>query len=437
MEDKKSSFMEGGSFHGFYKKTYDERLKMVEDFCHRGGGSGDFSLLRRFSLFDMEGETLFDSTNRMIENVISVIPVPLGVATHFLINGKDYLIPMATEEASVVAAASYAAKLARPSGGFFVDTTPPIMIGQIQLKKIPDVRKAIGAIEKNKSELLKKANSLDPVLIRAGGGALDITLRPIETRRGPMLILHLLVDVRDAMGANIVNVMAEKISGDLKILTGGSVGIRIVSNLSLDRMVCVRAVWKKELLLSTFGEDVIEEFLDAYEFACSDPFRCATFNKGIMNGVDAVALATGNDFRAIEAGAHAYAAIDGYKPLSSYYKNEEGDLVGELKIPVAVGIVGGITQCHPVAKIGLKILGVDSASELAAVIGAVGLAQNFAAQRALVCEGISKGHMRLHSKNIAMAAGASRGQVDLISEQMIEEDNISVGRAKELLEQLS
>jgi len=413
--------------HGFYKKTHEQRLKIIKEFSSLS--SSDSSVLQNFAELD------FEAANRMIENVVSVMPVPLGVAPHFLINGKDYFVPMAIEESSVVAAASYAAKLARPSGGFYVSCTPPIMIGQVQLNEIDDIEVAIRAIEDQKKELIDIANSADPVLIDVGGGVRDIVCRRLKTRRGEVLMVHLLVDVQDAMGANIVNGMAEKVTSILEFITGGRAGLRIVSNLSVHRVVTAKAVWKKEEL----GSDrIIEGVLDAYELACVDPFRCATHNKGIMNGIDAVAIATGNDFRAIEAGAHAFAALGGesgrYKPLTRYSKNENGDLVGELEIPLAVGIVGGITQCHPVAKVCLKILDVSTASELARIMGAVGLAQNFAAIRALVSEGISKGHMRLHSKNIAMSVGVPKEFVDDIAQQMIEEDNISVGRARELLE---
>ncbi|MBU1007853.1 hydroxymethylglutaryl-CoA reductase, degradative [Candidatus Dependentiae bacterium] len=411
------------SINGFYKKTQTQRLKVVQDFSSLS--KEECSLLQDCRALD------FDRANRMIENVVSSFPVPLGIALHFLINEKNYFVPMAIEESSVVAAASYAAKLARHTGGFSVTTTNPIMIGQVQLKNISDGDHAILAIESAKQELLALANSCDPVLISVGGGACDIMCRYLATDRGAMLIVHLMVDVQDAMGANIVNVMGEKITRKLEAITGGRAGLRIVSNLTVNRMVHARVVWPCE----SIGSEVIESILDAYEWACVDPFRCATHNKGIMNGIDAVALATGNDFRAIEAGAHAYASLasNGYAPLTSYEKDANGNLVGELELPLAVGMVGGITQCHPVAKICLKILGVETASELACVMGAVGLAQNFAALRALVSEGISKGHMRLHSKNIAMAAGAPREFVDSIAKQMIDEGDISVSRARALV----
>jgi len=368
---------------GFHKKTHDQRLEMLEQFSDLS--EEEILLLKVTSSFD------FDLANRMVENVISSIQIPLGVATNFLINKKEYFVPMATEESSVIAAASLGAKLARETGGFQVEAAEPIMIGQIQLKSLKDFDLAEKIILEHKQELLALASSCDPVLIGVGGGAREIECRVLETPRGQMLLIHLLVDVRDAMGANIVNTMAEKIAPELERLTGGKVGLRIVSNLSSHRMVKARAVWSKEII----REFVLEEILDAHALAQADPFRCATHNKGVMNGIDAVALATGNDFRAIEAGAHAWAAN---KPLTRYHKNKDGNLVGELEMPLAVGIVGGVTQYHPMAKLSLKILGVSSSQELACVMGAVGLAQNFAALRALVSEGICQGHMRLHKQ---------------------------------------
>jgi len=404
----------------FYEKTHDQRLKIIKDFSSIS--SEDFSLLKNLNSLD------FDLANRMIENVVSTMPLPLGVAANFLINGKNYFIPMAIEESSVVAAASYAAKLARSSGGFTSVASKPIMICQIYLKNVKDIEASVVAIEGEHEKLLELANSCDPVLISFGGGAQKIVCRKIKKK---FLMIHLLVDVQDAMGANIVNLMGEKITQRLEELTGGQARARIVSNLSVHRMVKSRAVWKKEVV----GKKVIEAILELYELAELDPFRCATHNKGIMNGIDAVAIATGNDFRALEAGVHAYAAMEGgYRPLTKYYKNEEGDLVGELELPLAVGTVGGMIQCHPITKICLKILGVKTASELTSVMGAVGLAQNFAALRAIVSEGITKGHMRLHSKNIAITAGVHKDLIDKIAQIMIEEENISVGRAKEILE---
>lgn len=406
----------------FYKKNQITRLNILKNFANLN--YKDISILKKTTALN------FDSANRMIENVISVMPIPLGIATNFIINKKDYLIPMALEEPSVIAAASSAAKLTRHSGGFFSYSTKPIMIGQIQLKKIKNLKEAQQKINSNKEEILKLANKQDPILINIGGGAKNIKTKIIKTSRGSMLIIHLIVNVKDAMGANIINTMLEKITPFIKKITDGEICLRIVSNLPIYRITKAQAIWKKEII----DEKIINDILDAYVFAQYDPFRCATHNKGIMNGIDAIAIATGNDFRAIEAGAHAFASLKkGYSPLTKYYKNKNGDLVGTIKLPLSVGIVGGITQSHPIAKICLKILDVKNSSELAQVFASVGLAQNFAALRALVTDGIQIGHMKLHSKNIAIAAGAKEKIVDFISKKMIHENNISITKAKELI----
>ncbi|HBS48493.1 TPA: hydroxymethylglutaryl-CoA reductase, degradative [Candidatus Dependentiae bacterium] len=405
----------------FYKKNQQERLDLIRDFANLT--NDELLLLRNLSLD-------FSVVSRLAENVISVFPMPLGIATNFLINQKDYLIPMVTEESSVIAAASNAAKLARFLGGFISSASEPIMIGQIQLTKIPDFQKAKNVIDKNKQYLIDLANLQDPILVEVGGGVVDLQIRELDTERGKMMIVHLLINVKDAMGANIVDTMLEAVAEKLESLSGGTKLLRIVSNLATYRIAEAKATWSKEDL----GEEVIENILDAYAFAKADFYRCATHNKGIMNGVDAVAIATGNDFRAIEAGAHSFAALENnYQPLTKYYKNENGDLVGEIKLPLPVGIIGGSTQANKISKICLKILDVRSAQELSGVIASVGLAQNFAALRALVCEGIQAGHMKLHAKKVAINAGASNGHVDLIASRMVEEKNISIVRAKEIL----
>jgi hydroxymethylglutaryl-CoA reductase len=353
----------------------------------------------------------------------------LGLATYFLINQKDYLVPMAIEEPSVVAAASCSAKLARKSGGFSASSTDPLMIGQIQFLNIKNIKKACHQIEIHKQDLLKLANDSDVTLASLGGGAVDLKPRVVSTCRGQMLVVHLIVNVKDAMGANIVNTMAENISPEIEKIVQGNVCLRIVSNLPIYRMAKARAVWKKEVV----SELVVERVLDAHALAKADPFRASTHNKGIMNGIDAVALATGNDFRALEAGVHAYAAFkNDYGPVTRYEKNEDGDLVGEIELPLAVGVVGGVTRSNPMARLCLKILGVKTSAELSRVFACVGLAQNFAALRVLVKEGIQSSHMKLHSKNLAIVAGASNRVVDLVAEKMIEESNISFIRAKEL-----
>ncbi|MCX6767301.1 MAG: hydroxymethylglutaryl-CoA reductase, degradative [Candidatus Micrarchaeota archaeon] len=414
----------------FYKKTPAERLAFVKDFAQLTGEEA--ALLQKTGALDL------DSANRMIENVVGETHVPLGVATNFLINGKEYLVPMAIEEPSVVAAASNAAKLARP-GGFTASADEPVMIGQIQLVGVKDFEAAKKKILENKKALIEFANSLDAPLVKHGGGARDMDARVIDSQRGKMLIIHLLVDCRDAMGANAVNTMSEKLAPKLEALTGGEVRLRIISNLAVNRMARAKTIWTKESLATKEypGGEVIERVLDAYAFAAADPYRCATHNKGIMNGIDAVILATSNDWRAIEAGAHAYAALGGkYKPLTKYYTNGAGDLVGEIELPMAVGLIGGATKTHPVAQVCVKILGVKSAQELAQVCAAVGLAQNFAALRALATTGIQAGHMRLHARNIAVMAGAKGEQIDAIAARIADEKNVRVDRAKEILEEM-
>jgi len=350
-----------------------------------------------------------------------------------LINGKDYLIPMAIEETSVVAAASYGAKMTRSKGGIFTDSTEPVMIGQIQVVKVKDPYRARMAILESKDEILEKANEQDPMLVSVGGGAKDVRAKVIHTIRGAMVIAELLVDCRDAMGANAVNTMAEAVAPMIEKITGGKVLLRIISNLATERLARAWTVVDKE---EVGGEEVVDGIVDAYAFAAADPYRAATHNKGILNGIIAVALATCNDHRAIEAGAHAYAARSGhYSPLSVWEKNEDGDLVGSIELPLAVGIIGGATKVHPVAKVALKILGVKTARELSEVMAAVGLAQNLAALRALAHEGIQRGHMSLHARNIAIMAGATGDLIDLIAERMVEERKIRMDRAKELLEE--
>ena len=414
-------------FSGFYKLPVSDRVKFVKDFA--GLTDEDEASLRQ------AGPMSFDLANRMIENVIAVLPVPLGIATNFLINGQDRLIPMAIEEPSVVAAASNAARIARSKGGFHTNSTESIMIGQIQVIGAPDPQSARFEILSHEGELLKHANDQDPVLLSLGGGARELQVRVIDSTEGQMVIAELLVDCRDAMGANAVNTMAEAVAPLIEQMSGGQVLLRIISNLAVRRLARAKAVFDKEQL---GGDEVVDKILQAYAFAVADPFRCATHNKGIMNGVSAVVLATGNDTRAIEAGAHSYAARSGhYTSLTTWEKNSEADLVGTLEMPMAVGTVGGATASNPIAKLAVKMLGVKTARELAEVICAVGLAQNLAALRALASEGIQRGHMRLHARNIAIGVGATGDLIDRITSQMVTEHKIRVDRAKELLEQYS
>ena len=417
--------MKSSRIPGFYKLSVKERMEIVKEFA----GLTD----EEASLLQSTGSLSLELADRMIENVVGAIPIPLGIAVNFLINGKDYLIPMAIEETSVVAAASYGAKMTRSKGGIFTDSTEPVMIGQIQVVKVKDPYRARMAILESKDEILEKANEQDPMLVSVGGGAKDVRAKVIHTIRGAMVIAELLVDCRDAMGANAVNTMAEAVAPMIEKITGGKVLLRIISNLATERLARAWTVVDKE---EVGGEEVVDGIIDAYAFAAADPYRAATHNKGILNGIIAVALATCNDHRAIEAGAHAYAARSGhYSPLSVWEKNEDGDLVGSIELPLAVGIIGGATKVHPVAKVALKILGVKTARELSEVMAAVGLAQNLAALRALAHEGIQRGHMSLHARNIAIMAGATGDLIDSIAERMVEERKIRMDRAKELLEE--
>lgn len=410
---------------GFYKLSPEKRVQAVKDFA--GLTDEEVKVLQSSSSLGL------DLADRMIENVIGVFPLPLGIATNFLINKRDYLIPMAIEEPSVVAAASYAAKMARSKGGFFTSSTEPVMIGQIQAVDVPDPQEAKKAVLAAKKEILEKANEQDPMLVSVGGGARDLNVKMLETAVGPMVITELYVDCRDVMGSNTVDTMCEAVAPLIERITRGRVYLRIVSNLATKRLARAKTVIAKE---DVGGEEVVDGIVKAYAFAAADPYRAATHNKGALNGIIAVVLATCNDHRAVEAGAHAYAARSGhYSPLTTWEKNADGDLVGSIELPMAVGIVGGATRVHPVAKIALKILGAKTAREFGEVLAAVGLAQNLAALRALAHEGIQRGHMSLHARNVAMAAGATGGLVDLLVERMVSERKVRLDRAKELLEQ--
>ncbi|MEA1904555.1 MAG: hydroxymethylglutaryl-CoA reductase, degradative [Candidatus Hadarchaeota archaeon] len=412
---------------GFYRLSVEGRLRLVKEFA--GLTDREVEVLRRTGALEAE------QADRMIENVVGTMELPLGIAVNFRINGRDYVIPMAIEEPSVVAAASNAAKMARVKGGFRASSTEPLMIGQIQLTGVQNPSKARDVILSEKEEILKMANEQDPVLVKLGGGAKDLEVRIIDSETGPMMIIHLIVDTRDAMGANVVNTMAEAVAPFIERITGGRFFLRIVSNLAARRLARAEATFTKEEL---GGEEVVDGIVRAYAFAAADPYRCVTHNKGIMNGIVAVALATGNDTRALESGAHSYAAFrGGYRPLTEWKKDENGDLVGRIEVPVAVGIIGGATKVNPIAKVNLKILGVKSARELGEVMAAVGLAQNLAALRALAAEGIQAGHMRLHARNIAVMAGAKGELVDKVVERLVREKKIRVDRAKELIEELS
>ena len=410
---------------GFYKLSIDERLKIVKEFA--GLTEEETLALKNFGNL---GEKLADV---MIENVIGAMSYPFAVAVNFMINGREYLVPMVLEEPSVVAAASNAARFMRRDGGIKAKAEASLMIGQIQVINLLNPNYAKMLLLEHRKEIIDLANQQDPILVKLGGGAKDVEARVIDTRIGPMLIVHLIVDVKDAMGANAVNTMCEAVAPLVEKITGGKVLLRIVSNYAVKRLV---RAWVK-VYKEDIGEKVVDGIVAASAFAEADPYRAVTHNKGIMNGIIAIALATAQDHRAIEAGAHAYAARTGrYKPLSIWEKDEDGNLVGTLEIPLAVGTVGGATRTHPIARIALKILGVKSAKELAEIMAAVGLAQNFAALRALATEGIQKGHMKLHARNLAIMAGARGELIDKVAELMIREGKVSYSRAVEILKTL-
>ncbi len=416
---------------GFYNMSVDERRQVLTKIS---------------KLTDMDIEQIFSETlpietaDKMIENVVGTFPLPLGLGLNFLINDKEYIVPMAVEEPSVVASASYIAKLVREAGGFKTEATDRVMIGQIQVVGCEDFTQAKQKILEEKETLIEQANAAYPSIVARGGGTIDLDVRILNedanSQYQQMLVLHFYINTCDAMGANIINTIMESLAPTIERITGGKVYLRILSNFAdrcLAKAVCV--VPPKLLASEGFsGEEVRDGIVTAYEFAASDPYRAVTHNKGIMNGIDPVVIATGNDWRAVEAGAHAYASRHGqYTSMTKWSVDKAGNLVGELELPMAVGTVGGSINVHPMAKWSLKLLDVSSARELAQVIVAVGLAQNFGALKALVTEGIQKGHMALHSRSVAISAGAKGKMVDIIAEKLIELNDIRIGRAKELL----
>jgi hydroxymethylglutaryl-CoA reductase len=412
---------------GYYRKPIEERISIIAEKTNL--------TQEEIQLLKSRGGLTMDVADRMIENVVGTMSYPLGIAVNFKINGMDRLIPMTTEEPSIIAAASNMARIMRDGDGIKTSSTDPVMIGQIQVLEIPDINSAVKAINEAKKDLLDLANLQDPVLIRFGGGARDIQSRILETDVGKMLILHLLVDCRDAMGANAVNTMCEVLAPRIEEITGGQVLLRIITNLAVHRLSKAEAIIKKKNL---GGEDVVDKIVKAWAFADADPFRAATHNKGIMNGIIAVALAAAQDHRALEAGAHAYAAYNRpYSSLSRWSKNKEGDLVGVLELPMAVGVVGGATRTHPIARLALKIMEVTKANDLAEIMTAVGLAQNLGALRALVQEGIQHGHMRLHARNLVVMAGASGDLIDKAVEALLESGEIRFDKAQEIVNSLN
>jgi hydroxymethylglutaryl-CoA reductase len=418
--------MKTSEFKGFYKLSPQQRLEEVAKFSSLSE--------EEVSLLAKTGALSIEAADHMIENVFSVMPLPMGIAVNFTINGKDYLIPMAVEEPSVVAAASNAARMARVKGGFFTSNTGPVMRAQIQIVNVADPYAARFKLFEAREKLMEIANSQDPMLISLGGGMKDLEVQILPSPLGTMVVMHLIADTRDAMGANTVNTMAEALAPYIEQITGGKVYLRILSNLADKRLVRVRTVIDKETL---GGEAVVDGIVWAYTFASVDPYRAATHNKGIMNGIIPAVTATGNDTRAIEAGAHAYAARNGrYTSLTVWEKNNDGDLVGTIEVPMAVGLVGGATKVHPVARLAVKILGVKSAVELGEVIAAVGLAQNLTALKALATEGIQRGHMSLHARNVAVAAGATPDIIDQIVAEMVKARKVRQDYAEELVKQI-
>lgn len=411
---------------GLRDHTPDERLTLVAE-------SADLDPDVLDALRPDSGLSLAQA-DHMIENVVGMIGIPIGVATNFTIDGQDRLIPMATEEPSVVAAASNAARMARQHGGFTTSYTGDVMIAQIQVLDAVDPHGTRFALLEAKDELLALANEQDPVLVSLGGGAFDISVRVLPTRAGVQVILHLHVDVRDAMGANAVNTMAEAIAPRIAEVAGTRTLLRILTNKAELRLTRARAVFDAELL---GGAQVVDDIVAASAFAEADPYRAATHNKGIMNGITAVVLATGNDTRAVESGCHSHAARTGqYAALSQFEKDADGNLVGTLEVPLAVGLVGGATRAHPTAQASVKLLGVQTARELASAIAAVGLAQNLAACRALAAEGIQRGHMTLHARTIAASAGAEVDEIGAVAARIVAERRIRVEYAKEVLAEL-
>lgn len=418
--------MADSSIPKFFEKDLKEKLELIKKFSSLT--DDEIRILE-----DSGGGISFDKANTMVENAIGIFSLPLGIATNFRINDKDYLIPMVIEEPSVIAAASNAAKIAKIHGGFTAKADESISIGQIQVVDV-DIQASIKKLTDASKEILELANSKSKTLSKMNKGAKEVTFKEISTDVGSMLIVELIIDVSDAMGANVTNTMCEAVAPLIEKLTGGRVILRILSNYSTKRMVSATGVFDKD---KVGGQQVVDDIISAYQFAANDEYRAVTHNKGTMNGIIAVANSTGQDSRAIEAAANAFAIKNGrYGSMTEWSKDSKGNLIGKIEIPLSVGIVGGIINVHPMAKICSKILGVKSAQELSCVIASVGLAQNFSAMRALATDGIQKGHMKLHAKNLASAAGATPEQTEKIVQKMLEEKNISLNRAKELLEQI-
>ena len=416
--------MKSSSYSGFFKLSVDERLNEIAEFA-------DLTAEEKATIFSADSLDI-EKADHMVENVIGRFSLPMGVGLNFIINGREVVIPMVSEEPSVIAACTNAAKMARDAGGFTASSSGNIMIGQIQMLDVPTPFAAKSKILENKAEIIRICNEKDPVLVSFGGGVKDVEVRVIDSIVGPMVIVHLLVDTLDAMGANAVNTMAEAVSPYIEEITGGKAELRILSNLAVHRVVRARATWTKEAL---GGEEVVDKIINAYAFAAADPYRAATSNKGIMNGIIPVVLATGNDTRAIESGAHSYAARNGkYTSLTTWEKDNNGDLVGVIELPMAVGLVGGATKIHPQAQVAVKILGVKTAAELGQIIACAGLANNLAAMKALATEGIQRGHMSLHARNLANTVGAKGEVLEKIVSKMVADKKVRLEYAQELFE---
>lgn len=418
---------------GFYKFTQEERIRRLAEAFDLT--TSEVNALRS------QGALTLDQADKMIENVVGIYSLPLGLGLNFLINGKDYIIPMAVEEPSVVAAASSAAKIIRDAGGFTTSSDESIMIGQIQVLDCPNFEESAQSVLARKQEIIDLANKIESNMYSRGGGAKDLEVRILgnenEYPNYKMLIIHLLIDTKDAMGANMINTMAEGVADLVEDITKGKVCLRILSNLADKRLARAKAVIPAKYFETDefTGEEVVDGIVKAHAFAYLDPYRATTHNKGVMNGIDPIIIVTGNDWRSIESAAHAYAARSGsYKPLTDWRKDENGNLVGSIEMPMAVGIVGGSIKLHPMAQIALKFLGVKTARELGEVICAVGLAQNLSAIKALATDGIQKGHMALHARSVAVTAGASGELANIIAREMVKQKDIKVDKAIELFE---
>jgi len=424
---------------GFYKLSRGERLDALKAFTDLP--------VDQLRLLGHDGALPFELADLFVENALGSFPLPLGLATNFFVNGSDYVVPMAVEESSVIAAASNAAKWVYESGGFQAHALNNQMIGQIQLLDIAvaDFEKVKKIISENKIKLLQIANETHPRLLMRGGGARDLELRLFPEAKIPFMVLHIYMDTKDAMGANLVNTVCERLSVEVAALTSARIGLRILSNLADRKLFFARArvqthfLALKEKSNEISGEDVAKRIVEAFVFADNDPYRATTHNKGVMNGVDPVVIATGNDWRAVSSGAHAYASHTSgrYRSLTEWkIDSQTGDLIGEITIPLQLGTVGGVTRLHPMAQLSLQILGNPSSEELGCVMACTGLASNLAALRALVTTGIQRGHMKLHAKNLALSAGARGAEIEWVALRMVRDSKVTASHAEAVLSQL-